>query len=342
MKKRSISLMVLALAMTLVMYNCKKSDPLEPDQDLVKKINEIKVAPVTLVTPAAVTTTPATITASAKATEVSSALAGIASSGSVPASVTAATNDVKAGISTTEITTLSTISPATISAVSGGGALPADLKSIMDKAAANPALKAYLPTVTLPTVNGVAVSGGRKGSPIIETIAQSEGLEVSDECIAKAEEAYNTVKATLDATRASELQKVEAAYNTAIAPVAGELTSCTGGIPAKYAPLRTAAQTAYDKANADIEAGKAALQALGIYEVVKALNSIALLGNLSSINTLQAADLAACTAKSTASTTAAQAARTANTAAVEAAYQTALSAALKAKGELAQSCHNQG
>ncbi len=340
MKKRSISLIVLALAMSLVMYNCKKGDPLEPDAGLIEEINKITVDTITLVKPAAVTTTPATVTASAKAAEVSSGLANIASSGTVPATVSTAANDVKAAISPAEVSTLAAVSPATIAAVSAGGALPADLKSIMDKAAANPALKAYLPTFTLPTVNGVAVPG-RQGASIPETIAQSEGLQVSDECLQKAEEAFNLVKAKLDATRASELAKVEAAYQAAVTPLAAEQAACTAGVPAKYAPLRTAAQAAYDKANSDLDAAQSILGP-ELYALLKALNSIAFLGNLSTINTLQAAELNACSAKTAAATTAAQAARAANTAAAEAAYQSALSEALEAKNELAESCHNQG
>ncbi|WP_428661392.1 hypothetical protein [Runella sp.] len=338
-KQRSISLFVFGLALTLVMYNCKKSDPLEPDQTIVDKLNDIKVAQVTIAPPAAVTTTPSSITASAKATETATGIASISATGVVPASVTTSATQVSAALSPTEVATMAAVTPATFAAVAAGGALPADLKSVLDKASADPALKAFLPSFTLPTVNGKAVPG-RQGASVPQTIAQSEGLEVSDECIAKAEAAFATAKVNLDASKATQIAAVEKAYQDAIAPISAAQATCTGGIPAKYAALDAAAKTTYDATNAALDANQALLGSN--YALLKALNSISYLGYLSSSNTLQAADVAACTAAGAASTTAAQAARTANTAAVEAAYQTALAAANTVKTDLIKSCHNQG
>lgn len=342
MKKSTFSLFVFGLALTLLMYNCKKSDPLEPDADLVEDLNKIEVAPVTIVAPTPVTSTPSSVTASAKTAEVANAIGSIATSGVVPASVKTSAAEVSGALSPTEVSAMATVTPATLAAVAGGGALPTDLKAVLDKAAANTALKAYLPSFTLPAVNGQAVNG-RSGASVPETIAQTDGLDglaVSDECIAKAEEALKTVIAKLDATKAGEMAKVEQAYQTVIAALAGNEATCTAGIPAKYTALRTAAQAIFDKTNTDLDAAQAVLGA--DYALLKALNSISYLGYLSTLNTLQSADVKACSSLTTAATAAAQAARTTNTAAVNAAYSKALGEANAAKAELLQSCHNQG
>ncbi len=341
MKKRTLSLCAYGLALTLVMYNCKKKDepfPTEPDSELVKEINGIEAAPVTLVQPAAVTTTPSSLTASAQATEVAGAMSSL-SSGTVPASVQGASDNIKAALSPTELNTLSTLSPAMVGAIAAGGALPPDMKAIMDKAMANPALAAYLPKMTLPTVNGKAVSGGRTGA--IEEVEKTEGIEVEDACIQAAQATFDAVKARLDATKATRDAEVAAAYNTAIAPLTAEQASCTSGIPATYNALRTAAQAQATQALADLAAAQSVIPA-DLYATLRAYVNIQLLSLLSSINTLQAADLKACSEKTAAATAAAQAARDANAAAVNASYQEALAKATAKKADLVKSCHNQG
>lgn len=331
--------MVYVLALTLVMYNCKKDEPFptEPDSELVDEINAITVTPITLTQPAAVTTTPSTITASAKATEVAGAM-GSLSSGTVPASVNTAAGEVTAALTPAEVTTLSTVTPATIAAVAAGGALPAELQTVMTKVAADPALAQYLPQFTLPTVNGAPV-GGRSGA--VEGIEEVEGVLVEDACVQAAAAVYEAVKVKLDAAKAAEDAKVAAAYSAAIAPLAAEQTSCASGIPAKYAALRAAGQAQAAQAMADIDAAQAVIPA-ALYPVLKALVNIQLLGYLTSLNTLQAADVAACAATLTAKTAAAAAARDADLAASTAAYQTALAAAQAKRIELGESCHNQG
>ena len=335
-----MSLWVYGLTLTLVMYNCKKKDepfPTEPDSELVKEINAIDMETVTLVQPVAVTTTPSSLVVSAKATEVAGALSTL-SSGTVPPTVQTASNDMNAALTSAELNTLAAVTPATINDIAGGGALPANLKAIMDKVMANPALLAYLPKMTLPTVNGKTVSG-RTGTP--ESVEKVDGIEIEDACLIAAQAAFDAVKTKLDAKKATQDAQIAAAYSAAIAPLAAEQASCTSGIPATYATMRTAAQAQATSSLNDLEAAKSVIPA-GLYVAIKAFINIQLLNFLSSVNTLQAADLKACSEKTAAATAAAAAARDANTAAVNASYNAAIAKATTKKGELAQSCHNQG
>lgn len=334
---------LLAILLTgLVLFNCKKkeTDPLEPDNELVNEIGNLDLPTLNIQQPAAVEVTESSITASPAVAAMATGLASLAAGGPVPESLTAAGADVAAALSTEEVAALSSVNSSTIDAVTAGGELPAELKAIMDKVAADEKLKAYLPTFSLPTVNGQPVSA-RTGDKIGDESFRFDDIAVADECLQKANQAFDEAKAKLDATRATQLAAVTAAYNTAIAPLAAEQTACTGGLDAKYAALAAEAVASSAAANAALEAAR---ETLGdqLYETLKALNTIALLGHLSSLNTLKAADAQACIAVNAAKTTAAQAARDANTASVEAAYQTALATATELRGRLLQSCHNQG
>jgi hypothetical protein len=342
MKKRSITLLAYGLAMMFVLYNCKKKEepfPLEPDTAVANELNAIAVAPITLVQPAAVTTTPAGVVASAQATAAYPALGPLAS-GTVPATVQATANEVAAvGLSTAEVTKVEGITTQQIAAVSGGGAVPADLKVILDKMANNTALQAYLPKLTFPTVNGTTISGGRTGA--VESVEKGEGIEVEDACVLAAVAVFDGVKVKLDASKAAELAKVTAAFQAAIAPLAGQEVSCKSGVPAKYDPFRVRASAVRVQGLADIEAAKSKIP-VSLYSFLKVFVNFQTMIYLASLNTLQAADLKACSEKTKASTTAITAARTANTAAANAAYAAALALAQTKKQELVLTCHNQG
>lgn len=339
MKKRTFKLAVLGLMMTAVLFNCKKDDkdPSAPNEDITNALKDVKVATVTIDAPAAVVSTPSTFTTSAATAEVGNGLAAAAATGVVPASVTSAGAAVSSAISPSEVSALSSVSAATVDAVSKGGAVPADIKAVLDKARANPALAAYLPTFTFPSVGGVVVSGKRVGGT--DAVEKTEKVLVDDACVAAATATFDGVKATLDASKASQDAAVLAAYNTAVSAVP-PATTCTADLATRFDGYRANVNAQGTKALADIEAAKAALGSN--YDLIKALTNIALLDALSSINTLQAAEAQACTQKSTAGGTNATAARDANLAKVNAAYATALAQATTLKTQAIQSCHNQG
>lgn len=347
-RKLSITMMLCLLVLSLVMYNCSKKDeplPDKPDQGKVDDLNKIEIAPVTITPPAAVATTEAAVETSAKATEVNDALAGIAASGTVPASVTEANAAVSAALTPAEIATLAAVTPATIDAVKAGGAIPADVKAALDKAAANPAVQAYLPKFTYPTVGGQTITGRVAAGATISNadVTTADAIEAiqeaSDACIAAANDVFNTKKTALDATKATNDAAVTAAYNTAVQAVPA-VGACTEPLTAKYAALRSATDTQVNQANAAADAAQTVLG--DSYPLVKALIMIQALNAYSGLNSLQAAETAACTAANTQRLAAATAARDANLAASQAAYATAIEAANVAKTALIQSCHNQG
>lgn len=349
-RPKSITILICALALMLVMYNCKKKDdplPDKPNEEITKELDDIEVGPVTIAPPAPVVSTEASVEASAKAAEVNGALDGITDANSIPASVSTAATEVSAAISESELATLSNVDAALISAVKEGGEIPAEVKAALDHAASNSALQEYLPTFTLPTVDGVAISARIATAPNLvspQQLAVNESIEAiqeaSDVCVAAAEATFQAKKSTLDASKSAKDAEITAAYNAAIAPLVADEAACKAGIPATFAAYRTAIDTQVNSALANLERVKPFIGPL--YPILKALINIQALNAYSSLNNLEAASLAACTAKTAAATTNAQAARDANLAASQAAYDVALAAATEVRAKLIASCHNQG
>lgn len=349
-KTRSITMFLCALALMMVMYNCKDDDkplPDKPDQGIVEEMEDIKIPEVPVTPPEEVETTEASVEPSAKATELNGALGDIASSGTVPASVSDASEEVGAAITPAELSILSSVTPEVIDAVKEGGEIPAEVKAALDKAASSPVVQAYLPQFTFPTVDGVAIEARviapQKSSTTSEATVedQIEAIqEASDVCVAAAEATFQAKKAELDASKSAKDAEIAAAYNTAVGSLAAQEAECKAAIPATFATYRTAIETQVTKALADLEAAKTILGP--IYPILKALINIQALNAYSNLNALEAASLNACSARTAAATVNAQAARDANLAASKAAYDTTLAAAAEVRAKLIESCHNQG
>jgi len=344
MKKNTITFLTYGLALMFMMANCKddkKPDPLAPDSDLVDAINKIELADVSLVAPQPVVVTESKIETSAQAAALNNGIRDMVTSGVAPESVKTAGSVVSAALSPEEMNAVRSVSPEVLAALEKGGALPANLKAIQTKAAANTALSAYFTKVTYPTVQGVVIKGQRTSGGSPEIADAVEGILVSDVCLAAAEAEYQKVKAKLDASRATQLSGVATRFASDLAVLAPAEASCTAALPTKYDALRASEKETFNTANATLDQGQASMDP-ALYAQLKTQLYIAYIENITSLNSLQEADALACTARTTAGTASAEAARDANTLAVQTAYDAALASAGAAKATLAQSCHNQG
>jgi hypothetical protein len=343
MKKRSLLLLTYGLAMTLVLFNCKKDDnpvdPEEPDTQITDSLKNVTITPIVIVTPAPVTVTPSSLTASAEATALANDMASIVASGTVPASVTAAAANVSAALSESEIATLSSLTPEAIAAIQAGGAFSPELKAVMDKVAADPILKGYLPTFSFPTVGGAGTRASRIAS--VEAIELVENIEVNDACIDAANAIFNTKKTELDGIKATEDTKVAAAFSAATATLASDETACKTDAPNKFAATATAITAQVTKAKTDLDAAKSILGDV-TYKILYGLINAAEVGAYNTINNLKLADSTFCTQVKDALTAAANVARLTNEGLVTIAYNTAITAATGLKNRSIQSCHNQG
>ncbi|KAA6436752.1 hypothetical protein FEM33_21710 [Dyadobacter flavalbus] len=344
MKKNTITLLAYGLALMFMTTNCKddeKPDPLAPSTDLVDAINKIELADVSLVAPQPVVVVESKIETSAQAAAVNNGIRDMVTTGVVPESVRTAGSVISTALSAEERNAIRSVTPEMLAALEKGGELPANLKAIQTKAAANASLSAYFTKVTYPTVQGVVIKGQRTNGGSSETADSYEGVLVSDVCLEAAEAEYQKVKAKLDASRDTQLTAVATQFASDIALLPPAEASCLSALPTKYDALRASERETFNNANSLLDQNQGSMDP-ELYAQLKTQVYITYIENITSLNSLQEADTLACTAKTTAGTASAEAARDANTLAVQTAYNAALTSAGAARAALAQSCHNQG
>ncbi|SEJ39319.1 hypothetical protein SAMN05216327_109217 [Dyadobacter sp. SG02] len=342
MIKKSITLMVCALVFMLVMYRCKnkEADPLTPDQGLVDEINRIAIDNVPLEEGAPVATTDSKIESAPRFTTLTAEITSITTSGVEPADVKAQAVEVRSFFTKDELTVLANVGGNVVETAAEGGKLPADLASIMAKAAANPALIAYLPKITFPTVAGSEIRGTRTNAGEMPSSENFEGTQNKDACLAIAEAECDKVKGKLGASRNQQLAAAEEKYKNAKTGLQNSQTSCSSASTAKYAALVKDAEATAARINAVLTANAALLA--NDYLALRALVSFQLISYVTLLNELKKADLQCCVTKTTAGLTNAENAYNKNRDGIENAYSRALEKADKAKADLIRSCHNQG
>lgn len=342
----NIKLLFYGFCLAAILYNCKTKDvdSLTPFTYTFKGFTDVKLPDVTPTAPATVSVTAASVTSSTAAAAVSAGLSSLSATGVVPATVQQAATDVNKAISPAVASQLSaSFTPEVIQTMSTTGALSADLKAQLTSLSSNPALKAYLPTFTLPTVNGKAV-GGRvgavSGNNIVAVISTAAGLQDDDACKAAANAAYNTALTSLQATQTSQAATINATYAQAQAGIAAETAPCKAGLPAKYTPLRAVTQQAFDAGMASLDANKAVLG--NLYTPLRLLYLAALVDANDLFTKLQTAEETACDAAGAAKLTNAQAARDKDLSMINNNFNTAAASLKTTLANATKSCHNQG
>lgn len=344
--KPNIKLLLYGFCLATVLYNCKTKDvdSLTPFTYTFTGFTDVKLPDVTPTAPAAVTVTAASVTSSTAAAAVSSGLSSMSATGVVPASVQQAAADVSKAISPATASQLSaSFTPDVIKTMSTTGEVPANLKAQLTSLSSNPALKAYLPTFTLPTVNGKAV-GGRvgavSGGNIVATVTTTNAALDDDACKAAANAAYNTAVAGLQAVQASQTAAVNANFTQLQAGITAESAPCKAGLAGKYTPLRAAAQQAFNAGMAALDANKALLG--GSYDLLKLLYLAALADANDIFTRLQAAETTACDSAGAAKLANAQAARDRDLSTINGNFNSATASLKATLAKATASCHNQG
>ncbi|MFD2934165.1 hypothetical protein [Spirosoma flavum] len=338
----SIKLLFYGFCLATVLYNCKTKDvdSLTPFTYTFKGL-DAKLPDVKTTTPAAVSVTAATVTSSTAAAAVTAGVAGITASGQVPASVQQATTNVAKAVSPDKATAISAeFTPGVIATLTSTGKLPASLKAEVDAIATNPALQAYLPVFTLPTVNGKAV-GGRVAAPVTIEVVHSIQDAGTDACKAAANAAFATAKAGLDAQRQTQSAPINAAYTQAVSTANGEVAGCQAPIPAKYSASIAAAQSTLGTALAALSSARSILGEER-YALLVVLSYVSFSQIVGGYVTLQTAETNACSLTKDAKITNAQTARDADLSQITSNYNSAVSTLTTALAQAVASCHNQG
>lgn len=321
MKTRKITL-ALGLMVSLGLSNCKK-DPVEAPivYNFDDKFKDIKVADLKQTAPAAVSTTKGEVKTPAATTEAATAIAN----GTTTPALTSATNAVEAAVPADQATALS-------NALATGATLTAAQQTQLTTISANSSVAAFIPTITLPTVNGAAVSGRVGAVPAMPKLVdiQDMFLGISDECSDAAAAALATTKATLDAAKASQEATVNATFTAAETAANATSTADLAALATTVAGYKASVNSVLDPLISSTSG------------YVKLFLQIIKANSLAQIDKFDAASKAAIAKAKDARIAAATAAKNTDLAAIATAYNTALDAAKKIANDAAASCHNQG
>nr|WP_299419899.1 hypothetical protein [uncultured Emticicia sp.] len=201
------SLSVFTLAFGLV--NCK-SDKIAVEEvyDFSKTFPVVVVTPVVITPPAATTYTAGSIT-------VSAAFTALATSTTPPVELL----NASAKISPTLISAATaTLTPAVLADIKAGKPLSAAVQKALNDLLKTGELNAFLPTKTLPSVDGKPV-GGRIGLISGKTNVFNDNTQMfstANACNDEILKSYNVAKKILDDGLAADIVKINAAYDTNI------------------------------------------------------------------------------------------------------------------------------
>lgn len=338
----SLNWLVCGLLLGTTAYSCKTKDvsSITPVTYTFAGFDNVKLPEVTPTAPAAVSVTAGGVTSSTLAAAVSAGLSSIASSGQVPASVQQAGAAVGQAVSASRASELaSSLNPDMISS----GTMSADMKKELSALANNAALKAYMPSYTLPTVNGKAV-GARVGAGGITLVPVTNATQQdgsSDACRQAAATAYNTVVQSLDAARTSQNTAINSNYTQLETAANAEVASCQSSAPTRYTEQRSSLRTQLNSSLATLNSVRTTMGE-ALYNQMSLMMLAGYAQALTGFDTVQAADLNVCTATRDAKIAAAKTARDSDLNRVTTNYNTVLGTAATVRNQAITSCHNQG
>lgn len=348
-----IASLSLVLFLAIGLYNCKPKETTPEIPDFTTGYKDVKLPDLTQSTPAAVTTTPGTITTSTTATAASSGLA----SGTVTAAVTSTAADMQKAVSPTDAGKIATaFTPSVVTTMLSGGALPAELSTSMKSIASNAALASYLPKVTYPSVNGTVVSGlvketdfTTKDAPVIalpDFITSGTKPDVfagvnDSPCTKAAEDAFNAAKKPLEDGKNAQEKIVNDTYASRVAGISS--TSCKATATTALTTAAAAAKTKLDQQLAGLNTlltNKAITQEtynlLSFFVYFDLYNSVVAATAFYNATT-KACDVATDTAKA-----AAKAVQNTDLTKIQAAYGAAISTMQTTLNAAYKTCHDQG
>lgn len=289
MKNRNVFLFLCGLALTLTMYNCQRVDeplPTGPNAELLKGFDAIKMPALDLVKPESVVSTPSALLPAAIKLDFRNGLSG--TNGQLPAEFKKATDALSGALSADDLALLSELNPSVVNSLMAGGAMPDNLKKVVERAESSPSLSAYLTKAVLPTVQEI--------KPVAEvelkeeaTTASNARTAASSNCKAQAQAAYEAKLEQLRQQRRQQLAAAQAQNAQAVADATAAATDCKNNV--SYAAERAAAQQAANQAIASINSSNypAYLKNLLIF-----LTAVRFYAELNAINQLEANDRRVC------------------------------------------------
>ena len=340
--KSNFKAVLCGLGLVAVLYNCKTKDvdSLTPFTYTFKGFDDVKLPEVKATEPAAVSVTQATVAPSVATAAVASGLAGIKASGQIPAAVQQATDNIGKVVSDEKSDQLiAAFTPTVLDNVAKGGTLPAALQAEVTAMANDPALKAYFPTFTLPTVDGKAV-GGRAGV-IVEAIAVAHAALDQDACKAAANTGFNTALDALTKAKNAQAAQINSIFAQRTGATKADVAPCKSTATTNYNSQVSALNAAKDKMLADLDDAKSVLSDKQ-YKLLKVLIYSSYSDTMSILDTVRKSSDKACESISDSKDAKAAKARDQDLDQINKEYNKAADALKAALAKAVASCHNQG
>ncbi|WP_266364934.1 hypothetical protein [Tellurirhabdus rosea] len=342
---RKVRMLLGFLTLAVTMYNCQPKEvaSVTPFTYTFKGLEEVKLPAYQPTAPAAVTVTPAQVTSST----ATAALTSIISTSATPTAVQSATQtaaQVTAVIPEKQVDAIAAAyKPTDVVNAAKSGNVPADLKALVTSFSNNPNLKKYLATFTPPTINGKPV-GARIG--VVQEVAIVLGTtDDIDACKNTANEAYNTVLASITKARDDQRNAVNATYTAAETSINSQSTSCPTDVETRYNTLRNQTTDNYNTvitALVNFTNQLPAAEREDVYNGLYVIYTVSYLSSMEASRSAEGAEKAACSQSKDARINAAKAARDSDLAEVTTNFNNAVKAAENARNSAIASCHNQG
>ncbi|GHB63020.1 hypothetical protein [Persicitalea jodogahamensis] len=318
MKKRNLIPLVYGLALTLVLFNCQRLDePLSttPNADLLKGFTAIKMPNADLVTPQAVVTTPSALLPAAVSLDFKNGMTG--ANGKLPAEFQKAVDALNSSLSADEMKLFSEVNPEVVKNLMAGGALPDNMKRVVERAESSPALSIYLTKPVLPTVQEI--------KPVVEKEVKEDATArtaANTSCKKQAQDAYQATLAQLREQRSQQLAAALLANQQAVAAANAAAAACKSSV--SFATERAAAQQRLNQAIATIQSSNYPSYLKNLYIVLATVQYYA---ELNQINQLEAQARVNCDRVKIAAIVAASSALNANRNAIQDNFDAAVAAA---------------
>lgn len=345
------------LCVAMLVYACtnQAAEPLSPftTEALTKALKDLKLPSLRQTVAAQVTTTAATITPSATANSVYSGIASIPSQGSVPGVVSQAVTDMNTALSAAGVTATDvsgSFTPQVLNNLEAGGTLPTSLQNTVNTLTANASLQSYLPTFTLPTVNGQPVGPTTSSvtgptpvtlrvTPI--AIAPINYPDGGDACFKAANDLFDSKISSLNADLAVQLATINTIYSQDKTAAESERPGCISDKLSVYTNMLLSDKQSLATRLANLNAAQATLGTPS-YNTLKAFIYVLYAYQIQLNYKLQASEINVCSIKADVRVAEVKVARDTDINAVTTTFNSTVTTAQSLVLQLYDSCHNQG
>lgn len=334
-----------ALSLSVYFYGCKPKEPevILPDTSALTKVS-MPTVPTTQ--PTVATSTVGAIAPSAASTNAITSIVGTTVNQAVEQAQTVTATILGTSGNAAQIN--QGFTDAVVANFANTGTLPAALETQINSIVNNPAFAPYLPLITNPTVNGVAVSSIKQEVASNESIldvpeAFATAATSNEACFAAAKLVFDQKLAEITTSRDQQLAAVNASFTTRQTAINAAAASCSTSTTQTRNTRLADAQAARTAALAAVNTLLTSNRINATFAAnLRVFINANLVSTVRGILALDAREKSRCERVRTADLASATTVRNNDSAAINNAFSTARNTLSTANEAAVQVCHNQG